>query len=119
MTAENPPTQLTVRRRSLVRGVLALGAAAFGALVTGCSDSSPSGSAFRSAESTSPSAEPTAGAVGNSVLLAYFSRPGENYYYGDRIDLEVGNTEVLAGIIADRIDCDVHRIEPVELYPHD
>jgi hypothetical protein len=30
----------------------------------------------------------------NRILLAYFSRAGENYYNGDRIDLEVGNTEV-------------------------
>lgn len=53
------------------------------------------------------------------MLLAYFSRPGENYYYGDRIDLEVGNTQVLAGMIAARIDCDVHRIRPAKPYPHD
>lgn len=63
--------------------------------------------------STSPS--PT----GRSVLLAYFSRAGENYYYGDRIDLEVGNTEVLTGMISDRTECDVYRIEPVEPYPDD
>jgi hypothetical protein len=30
------------------------------------------------------------------VLLAYFSRAGENYWYGGRRDLRVGNTEVLA-----------------------
>ena len=30
------------------------------------------------------------------TLLAYFSRAGENYYYGGRRDLEVGNTELLA-----------------------
>ena len=28
-----------------------------------------------------------------SVLLAYFSRPGENWWNGGRRDLEVGNTE--------------------------
>jgi len=50
------------------------------------------------------------------VLLAYFSRPGENYYYGDRTDLEVGNTEVVAGLIAERLDCDVFRIEAAEPY---
>ncbi|MFG2435774.1 hypothetical protein [Streptomyces sp. NPDC048508] len=37
------------------------------------------------------------------VLLAYFSRTGENYYYGGRTDLRAGNTEVLADKIADRI----------------
>ena len=57
--------------------------------------------------------------TGNTVLLAYFSRAGENYYYGDRIDLEVGNTEVLAGMIRDLMACDVYRIEPVDPYRWD
>lgn len=56
---------------------------------------------------------------GARVLLAYFSRAGENYYYGGRADLDVGNTEVLAGMIRDRIACDVHRIVPVDRYPDD
>lgn len=51
------------------------------------------------------------------VLLAYFSRPGENYWYGDRRTLETGNTEVLAGMISDRVACDVHRIEAADPYP--
>ena len=51
------------------------------------------------------------------VLLAYFSRPGENYYYGGRRDLEVGNTELLARMIAELIDCDVYRIEAADPYP--
>jgi flavodoxin len=53
------------------------------------------------------------------VLLAYFSRPGENYWYGGRRDLRVGNTEVLAHLIAQRLRCDVHRIEAAELYSDD
>jgi flavodoxin len=57
-------------------------------------------------------ATPTA----NRVLLAYFSRAGENYYYGDRIDLEVGNTKVLAGMISDLIGCDVYEIDAAESY---
>ncbi len=51
------------------------------------------------------------------VLLVYFSRAGENYYYGDRRNLEVGNTEVLAGMIADRIGCDTYKIEAADPYP--
>src|SRR4051812_44884913 len=43
----------------------------------------------------------------NKVLLAYFSRAGENYYYGGRRQLTVGNTEMLANLISQRIDCDV------------
>jgi flavodoxin len=53
------------------------------------------------------------------VLLAYFSRPGENYWYGGRRDLEVGNTEVLARLIRARLDCDVHRIRAADRYPSD
>jgi hypothetical protein len=48
------------------------------------------------------------------ILLAYFSRPGENYWYGGRRDLRAGNTEVLAGMIAERLRCDVHRIRAAE-----
>jgi flavodoxin len=51
------------------------------------------------------------------VLLAYFSRAGENYYYGGRRDLDVGNTEVLARMIAELTEVDVHRIEATEPYP--
>ncbi|HEX6356099.1 flavodoxin [Actinophytocola sp.] len=53
------------------------------------------------------------------VLLAYFSRAGENYYYGGRRNLEVGNTEVLAGLIRDSIACDVYRIEAADPYSDD
>ena len=53
------------------------------------------------------------------MLLAYFSRAGENYYYGGRRRLEVGNTEVLAGIIGRLAGCDVHRIEAAEPYSDD
>lgn len=53
------------------------------------------------------------------VLIACFSRAGENYHYGGRKFLEVGNTEVLAGMISDRIACDVHRIDAAEPYSDD
>jgi flavodoxin len=57
--------------------------------------------------------------TGPRVLLAYFSRAGENYHYGGRTYLEVGNTEVLAGMINSLVTCDVHRIEAVEPYSDD
>lgn len=60
---------------------------------------------------------PSAGGSSARVLLAYFSRPGENYYYGGRRDLEVGNTELLARMIAELIDCDEYRIEAADPYP--
>jgi len=57
--------------------------------------------------------------AGARVLLVYFSRAGENYHYGGRKVLEVGNTEVLAGMIRGSIACDVHRIEAAEPYSDD
>lgn len=51
-----------------------------------------------------------------STLLVYFSRPGENYWNGDRIDLEIGNTEVLATMIAERTGCDVYRVVESDPY---
>ncbi|MHC6231761.1 flavodoxin [Arthrobacter sp. MMS24-T111] len=59
---------------------------------------------------------PSAGDAGR-ILLAYFSRAGENYHYDGRATLTVGNTEVLAGMISALVPCDVHRIEAVEPYP--
>jgi flavodoxin len=65
-----------------------------------------------------PDATPTGGEtpVTGRILLAYFSRAGENYYYGGRRDLEVGNTEVLARMIADLIDVDIFEIEAADPY---
>ncbi|MEV4989906.1 hypothetical protein MRBLMD1_002363 [Pseudarthrobacter sp. LMD1-1-1.1] len=60
----------------------------------------------------------TSGQDGQHVLLAYFSRAGENYYYGGRSSLDVGNTAVLAGLISGLIPCDVHRIEAADPYPN-
>ncbi len=56
---------------------------------------------------------------GSSILLAYFSRAGENYYYGGRRQLSVGNTEVLANLIRRHLDCDVYRIEAADPYSDD
>jgi flavodoxin len=64
-----------------------------------------------------PAAAPSA--TTNRVLMAYFSRPGENYYYGDRITLDVGNTQVIADMIAAATSIDVYRIEAADPYPED
>jgi hypothetical protein len=53
------------------------------------------------------------------ILIAYYSRAGENYYYGGRRTLEVGNTEVLAGMIRRLLACDVYRIEAADPYSDD
>ena len=50
------------------------------------------------------------------VLLAYFSRAGENYYNGGRRTLKVGNTEVVAGMIQGAIGCAVYRINAADPY---
>ncbi len=65
---------------------------------------------------TSAARSTTPAGPGARVLLACFSRAGENYHYGGRKFLQVGNTEVLAGLIRERIACDVHRIEAAEPY---
>ncbi|MEU7903352.1 flavodoxin [Actinoplanes sp. NPDC049118] len=88
-------------RRAVLRGALA-GVA--GTLLGACSDS--------------PAAAPSSSGEG-PVLLAYFSRAGENYFNGGRRRLKVGNTEVVAGMIGRLIGCDVHRIEAADPYPDD
>ena len=82
--------------------------------LSGCSASSSG-----DAEPDANRRERPAPAADNSVLLAYFSRPGENYWNGGRRNLRVGNTEVLAAMIADRLDCDVHRIQAADPYSED
>ncbi|WP_234988123.1 flavodoxin [Demequina sp. NBRC 110056] len=49
--------------------------------------------------------------------MASFSRAGENYWNGGRRVLEVGNTDLVAGMIADLVDVDTYRIEAAEPYP--
>ncbi|MEV2193607.1 flavodoxin [Streptomyces phaeochromogenes] len=85
-----------------------------GAQITSCSTSQSSGAAPEAGERSA--ATPSSG---KRVLLAYFSRPGENYFNGGRTDLKVGNTEVLARMIGEHIECDVHRIEAVDPYSDD
>ena len=55
----------------------------------------------------------------HKVLIAYFSRAGENYYYGGRRDLKTGNTQALAATIRKHIAADVYRIHAADPYPHD
>jgi flavodoxin len=104
-------------RRTVLQRALLLGAGGWAAALAGCSsanNASPAQNATTTPSSTATGMDTT---TANRVLLAYFSRPGENYYYGGRRDLEVGNTEVLARRIAELIDCDVHRIDAADPYP--
>lgn len=129
------PTMLG--RRSFLRAALAgLAGVGISVQMSGCAAAT---SRNVDNEGTSPpvrptslpsSAQPTAAQIiptstssgsesGSTILLVYFSRAGENYWGGGRTQLEVGNTEVLAGMISPLIRCDVHRIEPVDPYPDD
>ena len=95
-----------MNRRGFLKSHLALGAGAvIGTQLAGCS--SPG---------APPNAAPAA-ASRSKVLLAYFSRAGENYHYGGRTHLEVGNTEVVAQMISSTVGFDVHKIEAADPYP--
>ncbi len=101
-----------VPRRAILKGVL-MGVAgpAVAALAGGCT------AAPRATNEPWP--VPSRPSADGTVLLAYFSRAGENYYYGGRTRLTVGNTEVVAQMISQLIGCDVHRIEAADPYPDD
>jgi len=51
------------------------------------------------------------------ILIAYYSRRGENYVGGDLVDLPVGNTEVAAGMIEKLTGGTTFRIDTVKQYP--
>ena len=106
---------IALGRRSFLRGAI-VGTAG---VVTGAQLRGHAASLPPSGEAEPDHALANSTPTATNVLLVYFSRAGENYYYGDRIDLEVGNTEVLAGMISSLISCVVYRIEPVDRYPDD
>ena len=49
-------------------------------------------------------------------LIAYFSRKHQNYVNGMLKNLEVGNTEIAAGIIQRLTGADLFKLEPVQEY---
>jgi flavodoxin len=98
-----------VNRRAVLTGSLALGASA----LAGCS-SPPT--APRVTEPR-PATRASTATTTSRILLVYFSRAGENYYYGGRINLEVGNTEVVSDMISAALSADVYRIEAADPYP--
>lgn len=52
----------------------------------------------------------------SNKLIAFYSRADENYVSGEMKILEVGNTEIAAGIIKDLTGADLFRIEQTEGY---
>lgn len=127
MKRDPDPSRLS--RRTLLQHAGAIGAAWAALQLTGCSDDTtaepastttdtePATTTADSARETLAPATSSGRTEGARVLLAYFSRAGENYFYGDRIDLEIGNTQVVADIIRAAVPVDVYRIEAAEPYP--
>ncbi|MFQ9801270.1 MAG: hypothetical protein ACLR23_22855 [Clostridia bacterium] len=52
-------------------------------------------------------------------LIAFYSRADENYVNGLIKTLEVGNTEIVAGMIKELTGADVVKIEQMEPYARD
>jgi flavodoxin len=96
---------ITTRRALLKAVLLSAGVAVSGCTTTERPDSEPT------------TATASASPGGRAVLVAYFSRAGENYWNGGRRNLTVGNTQLVAETIGRLIGCDVHRIEAADPYP--
>lgn len=125
---------MTVPRRTFLSGALLGGTGAGLLTLTGCSPArEPTTATSTTAPATTTAGTPGAGTdtpdpeeddalpmtPDDRTLVAYYSRAGENYWYGGRRTLNVGNTEVLVTMLAERTGWDVHRIEAAEPYPHD
>ena len=60
--------------------------------------------------------EPGGKAMDRKILVAFFSRAGENYCNGKLVSLSVGNTELTAGKIAAMTGAELFKIEPLRMY---
>jgi len=54
-----------------------------------------------------------------NLLIAYFSRSGNNYVAGNIIDLAIGNTEVTAKKIQEITGGTLYKIDPIKSYSSD
>lgn len=113
---------LTRRRFLQITGLSALGAATE---LAGCSESRNATDASTSASASSggapsgdttsePSTSAAPAASSGTSLVLVFSRAGENYGVGT---VEVGNTMVLARMIAEKTGANLFEIERAEPYP--
>ena len=53
------------------------------------------------------------------ILIAYYSRSGQNYVKGHIEKLEKGNTQLIAQMIEEHVGGDLLRIESIDHYPED
>lgn len=67
-----------------------------------------------SMSNTSEKEAPAPSVKGKKILVAYFSRTGENYAVGN---IEKGNTHIVADIIAEMTGADTFEIKTVNPYP--
>jgi flavodoxin len=107
------------RRTVLRAAVLSAATMGTGAALSACDGSAPSDAPAADRTPRPSSSGRASGNAAGGVLLAYFSRGGENYHYGGRRNLDVGNTQVVAELIGRLTGCDVHRIEAADPYPAD
>ncbi|MFE5339716.1 flavodoxin [Isoptericola sp. NPDC056578] len=106
----------TYDRRSVLRTAFILGGASVASFASACATGTPTSARTPAVPTSSPASTPGSVEGRPRVLLVYFSRPGENYYYGDRTILDVGNTQVVAETIKSLIDVDEYVIEATEPY---
>ncbi len=64
-------------------------------------------------------ADNTPAPTGKKVLIAYYSRAGQNYASGDIVNLSVGNTAAVAKKIQAITGGDLYEIRTVKTYPAD
>ena len=57
--------------------------------------------------------------MSSKILIAYFSRPGNNYADGSIVDLPIGNTEIAARKLQDMTVGNFFKIDPVNKYSED
>jgi flavodoxin len=57
--------------------------------------------------------------MSKAILIAYFSRSGNNYVNGSIMNLSMGNTEAAANKIKKMTDGDLFKINPVKKYFED
>lgn len=55
----------------------------------------------------------------SDTLVIYYSRKGQNYVNGEVVELEKGNTEIIAEYISEAVGADLFEIETVKDYPAD